>query len=223
MKDRIEQQVAELEAKGPDHFQGDDWFQLSEEEEWVFDIDRDRWPRMVAAMTGYEVLVEIVDADPVGFTSTEVRAAREHLKYDGRESLEAFQRFAKECAGLSNRESAAVYSKHHFWHERCGLNLYPDEPRPVYPPSAQTDGREEAEAPETDAPCGCLYPGECCVSGEHQTSECCTEQTLEAGWRESEQEAFTEWWEAEGRRLNIDPDFALAVWLAARSQYPYCQ
>ncbi|HEY0792243.1 MAG TPA: hypothetical protein VGD78_14355 [Chthoniobacterales bacterium] len=131
MKKTIEKQVAELEAKGPAHFQGHDWFQLSDEEAAVFGIDPERLPRMVVALDAYEALLGIVYYGHLGFTEEEIQATQERLQFrEGVESLEDFQRFAQEYAGLIRRESAAFYAKNEFWLKRQGLITYPDEPKP---------------------------------------------------------------------------------------------
>ncbi|HEY0792384.1 MAG TPA: hypothetical protein VGD78_15075, partial [Chthoniobacterales bacterium] len=199
MKETIEKLVVGLEAKGPGHFKGNDWFQLKEEEEWVLDIDRERWPRMVIALNVFEAVVGTIPAYGADLTDADVQAAQDHFKFGDSDCLANFKRFATEWCGLTKRESDATYAKNEYWEKRCGLAIYPDEPQPVYPPPAR-EGPEEDEA-EALAPCGCLYPGKCFALGKHRTSECFTPQTVEAAWRQAEVDAFNAWWEAEGCRL----------------------
>src|SRR5271163_4878004 len=63
LKDHLQADIAESErkaAKNPDLYRGGDWWQLSDEEEEVFRIDRDRFPRMVTAWHCYEAFKGIV-------------------------------------------------------------------------------------------------------------------------------------------------------------------
>ncbi|HEY0793538.1 MAG TPA: hypothetical protein VGD78_20925 [Chthoniobacterales bacterium] len=83
-------------------------------------------------------------------------------------------------------------------------------------------GEKKAEEPKL-APCGCLYPGECLVDGEHQTSACCIPQTLEAEQRKAQEDDFNVWWEASGCRLKLHRESAWEAWQAAHIQYSYTQ
>lgn len=131
MKEIIEKQVLELEAKGPDFFQGFDWNNLTEEEEWVFDIDRERFPRMVIALNAYEAVVGLIPPYGADFTDEDVQTAQERFPFGDSDSLENFTRFATECCGLTKRESSAMYLKNEFWLKRQGLITYPDEQEAV--------------------------------------------------------------------------------------------
>ena len=44
-------------------------------------------------------------------------------------STDGFQNFAKDYAGLTFRESAAMYAKYRFWGVRQGIIRYDDEPK----------------------------------------------------------------------------------------------
>ena len=128
MKRKIEADIAEMEGKGPDHFRGDDWFQLSADEEAVFAIERSRFPRMVVAWYAYQVLQDQVDCRDYDFDRQEVLAAQRHFKFKAqRVALYDFQTFAKEYAGLTYREAEAMFSKIKFWNIRARIKTSRDE------------------------------------------------------------------------------------------------
>jgi len=127
MKDQIEAQVTEAE-KGQ-NYTGPDWWQLSEEERRVFDIDPKRWPRMMVAVTAYDVFLGLTDAETLGFdeeTVKRLRLERSDLVETG-PSSQSFAKFATEYGGLTSREAAAAYWKNRFWLARTGHLTYPDE------------------------------------------------------------------------------------------------
>jgi hypothetical protein len=120
--------ILPMEGKGPDHFRGYDWFQLREDEEEVFAIKRNRFPRMVVAWYAYEVLLDQADSVEYDFDREEVLASQRHFKFQPqRPALRDFQKFAKEYAGLTYREAEAMFSKITFWNIRTGITSYKDE------------------------------------------------------------------------------------------------
>ena len=55
LKEQLDAAIAAAEADAdPDAYRGSDWWQLSDAEEAVFEIDRDRWPRMMTVFHCYE-------------------------------------------------------------------------------------------------------------------------------------------------------------------------
>lgn len=63
---------------------------------------------------------------------------------------------------------------------------------------------------------GCLFPSECCMPGEHITSECHTAEMAHGLQVEAETHEFDQWWQKEGHRWPIVRGMALEVWIAAR-------
>ena len=123
-------EMEELDRRKPDHFRGGDWCELQEEEEAVFEIDRDRWPAMVVAYEGYEIFKGLRDSGSLDRHPGALDQARaDHPEWCAKASygVEEFSNFAKEYAGLTHRESYAVYFKMQFSDSRCGLMLYRDE------------------------------------------------------------------------------------------------
>jgi hypothetical protein len=127
LKASIEREVKALEAKPTGHFCGHDWFQVSEEEAWVFGIDRARVPRMVVALQAFEAMLGIIYPQDAGLTEEDYEAGQAHFHFGNGTDLDEFQRFATERAGLTTREARAFYWKHEFWLHRRGLVQYPDE------------------------------------------------------------------------------------------------
>jgi hypothetical protein len=148
MKARTLDLIAEWEAKAaedPDcYFRGDDWFNLTPEEQWTFDIDPDRFPRMMAAVEAYEAMVGVFWHGHRGFTDQEVEEAKAHFKFNpDHYRLEDFKKFAKEYAGLTYREAMAVFHKHEFWHARNGILVFPDEKPEAFAQRAEPRGIEQ--------------------------------------------------------------------------------
>jgi len=62
LKDQLEYETAATErsaAEDSERYHGDDWWQLTDEEESVFDIDRERFPRMMTVWSCYEAFKNI--------------------------------------------------------------------------------------------------------------------------------------------------------------------
>lgn len=130
-KDEVAAQIADAE-KDPAAYRGADWWQLTEEEEAVFEIEFARFPRMITALFCFEAFHSLVDPTDAKLSveATEAeRQARPDLM-DMDYSQNGFQHFARDYAGMTFREGHAVYTKHKFWNVRAGLTHYSDEPRP---------------------------------------------------------------------------------------------
>jgi hypothetical protein len=129
LKDQLEAVIADMErriADDPDYSYGGDWQQLSEEEEYVFAIQRDRFPRMIMTWHCYD---EFKDAAAGTFDDALMEQARqEHHEWRDTPILdEEFANFAKVFGGLMQREDYAIYAKHDFWCTREGITVYADE------------------------------------------------------------------------------------------------
>lgn len=130
--EQIGTDVAEAEEqyrKDPNHYSGFDWWQLSKEEKLVFMIDPERWPRMMVALTAYDVFLDVTGGDTLGYDEGEIqrlRLERSDLFNAGGDS-HGFAQFATAYAGLTLREAAAAYWKNQFWKARTGILKYPDE------------------------------------------------------------------------------------------------
>jgi hypothetical protein len=121
LRGAIDREVAGMENRSPGCFRGYDWFQLSEEEEWVFDINRERLPRMVVTMELYEAICTIIDPRHAGFSDEEVAAAKARLRLKGNETFEEYLNVSTAFGGLTAREAFSYYWKHEFWHHRQHL------------------------------------------------------------------------------------------------------
>lgn len=132
IRDQIQTHVADAEKqyrKNPKDYSGFDWWQLSKEEELVFMIDPERWPRMMVALTTYDVLLDVTGGDTLGYDEGEIqrlRVERPDLFTAGTDA-HGFAQFATAYAGLTSREAAAAYWKNQFWKARTGILTYADE------------------------------------------------------------------------------------------------
>jgi hypothetical protein len=92
-----------------------DWWHLSDQEQSVFAIIRDRFPRMIMTWHCYDVFKLVASAST--FDDELIEQARQlHPEWCGADgSAEEFADFAKEYAGLTHREAYAVYAKHDAW------------------------------------------------------------------------------------------------------------
>jgi len=131
LKDQLEAEIAEGEAREAaelGHHDGRDWWQLTGVEEEAFQIDRERFPRMMMTWHCYEAFKRIA----LGTIWDEAlldHARRQFPQWCGTEPSEReFQDFAKEFGGLTFREAAAMHCKHAFWQIRAGATYYADEP-----------------------------------------------------------------------------------------------
>jgi hypothetical protein len=128
-KSQVGAQIADSESKDIGDFRGGDWWQLTDEEESVFAIDFERFPRMSAAWMMFEVFLDQVspgsyELDPAPVEDE--RGKRPDLVEKGN-SVDAFQHFARDYAGLTFREAAAMHAKAKFWNIRQGAIRYADE------------------------------------------------------------------------------------------------
>jgi hypothetical protein len=133
VKKKIEADIADSEAKlraNAKFYHGADWWHLSEEEEHVFGIVRDRWPRLMTVWMAYEVVIGLADYGEFNFTDKEVADGRWRCGLSCGHSLKEFGTFGKEYGGLSYREAKAVYEKMQFWNIRNGITSYGDEKAP---------------------------------------------------------------------------------------------
>jgi hypothetical protein len=129
LKDQLAAEIADAEALDPARYRGGDWYHLTDEEEFVFDIDRDRFPRMVTTWSCYEAFKLIADHETWSEDLiTEARAQHPEWCEPGISTGE-FQAFAKEFAGLTFRESDAFYSKNKYWCVRVGIMQFSDDPQ----------------------------------------------------------------------------------------------
>lgn len=126
LKDQLAAEIAKAEALDPAQFRGGDWYHLTDEEEFVFDIDRDRFPCMVTVWACYDAFK--VAHDPT-WDEDLISSAREQYPqwYEPGYSIGEFSAFAKEFAGLTFREATAIYAKIEFWNIRVGITQFRDE------------------------------------------------------------------------------------------------
>jgi hypothetical protein len=62
LKAQLEARIAEME-KGGTPYIGSDWWQYTEADQAVFEIEPERWPRMMMTWHCYEAFKRIADAD----------------------------------------------------------------------------------------------------------------------------------------------------------------
>ena len=129
LKEEIEHRILQSEEDmrdNPQHWTGGDWWQLEPKEEFVFAIERERWPRMMSAWLFFEVLHQLAD---VGDDEAPVRLLHEEgaRRPDIDYSRAGFDLFAAEYAGLTLREADATFSKMHFSNIRQGIVEYKDD------------------------------------------------------------------------------------------------
>lgn len=128
LKDQLEAEIARAERRAADHYKGRDWFQLTDEEQAVFAIDRARFPRMIAVWECYENFKGIVSPQLFDRALTE-QARQQHPEWcqvPPDVSANEFAAFAKEYGGLTFREAYAFFAKHEFWEVRKGVMVYGD-------------------------------------------------------------------------------------------------
>lgn len=138
-RDTISAHIRDAEQKPLTHYAGGDWWQIWPEERFVFDIEEERWPRMMTAYSAYEVLLDIVAPEDFDYEPAEVeneRAAQASIVNKGH-CVDGFQHFAALFAGLTFREAAAAYDKMGYSEVREGVTQYLDEipPSPRQQPS----------------------------------------------------------------------------------------
>lgn len=129
LKDEIASQIAKTSQEDPGVYRGNDWFHLTEEEEFVFAIDRKRFPAMVVAWSAFESFLKLVSPEERGFDPSGIRAERKRRPDLVKKGMctDGFQHFCKEFTDLTFREGHAMYMKHKFWLVRQGIIHYSDE------------------------------------------------------------------------------------------------
>jgi hypothetical protein len=84
LKDQLESKIADMDrsaAEDPERYNGSDWGQLSDDEEAVFAIDRERFPRMITTWHCYDAF-KCIASD--GFDDDLIeQARRQHSKWCG--------------------------------------------------------------------------------------------------------------------------------------------
>jgi hypothetical protein len=129
LKDQLESETADLErsaAEDLDRYNGGDWWQLTDEEECIFAIDRKRFPRMMTVWSCYEAFKNIAYSLSWDDGLIE-QACHEHPDWCGAGiSDREFSDFADAFGGLTHREAHAFYTKHDFWCVRAGIGQYHD-------------------------------------------------------------------------------------------------
>jgi hypothetical protein len=129
LKDQLESETANTErssAEDSERYNGGDWWQLTDNEESVFDIDRERFPRMMTVWSCYEAFKNIAYSLPWEDGLIEL-ACQQHPNWcSAGISGNEFSDFAKTFGGLTQREAHAFYAKHDFWCVRSGINQYHD-------------------------------------------------------------------------------------------------
>lgn len=133
LTERIDALVAEAEEQRrqkPGHYEGFDWWQLSDEEQIVFAIDPERWPRMAMTISAYDVFLDLTGGDMLGHDEDEMARLRSERRdlFEMGFDPKGFAQFATTYAGLTLREAAAAYWKNQFWLARTGVLKYRDEP-----------------------------------------------------------------------------------------------
>jgi hypothetical protein len=128
-KDQVAAQIADAERKDIREYRGGDWWQLGPEEELVFAVDFRRFPRSITALALFESFHDIVAPEDNQLDPDAVAAERKRrpdlMKRDF--TLDGFQHFARDYAGMTFREAHAVYTKNKFWQIRQGITTYSDE------------------------------------------------------------------------------------------------
>ena len=122
LPETIERKVRD--AQSLDQYRGFDWWQVSPEEEQVFAIALDRWPRMMTALAAFDTVIGSVHPDEFGFDAEAVAAVQGEFQA----SQADFTRFATEHAGMTSREALQAYAKNKFWLLRAGTLKFTDEP-----------------------------------------------------------------------------------------------
>jgi hypothetical protein len=130
LKEQLDAAIADAEGKAeadPDAYRGSDWWQLSDAEEAVFEIDRDRWPRMMTVFHCYEGFKRMTDSPEWDDALIELSRQQRPGWCGQAPSNGEFSHFAQAFGGLTNREAHAAYTKQEFWTVRLGVTVYADE------------------------------------------------------------------------------------------------
>jgi hypothetical protein len=121
LSEEIEHSVKSWEATLATRREGRDWYQLTPAEQEVFDIQRERWPRMLAAWELYEDLIDIVDEGH--FSEALIVAERKNwpkLRLQVTD-VRVFMDIAVARCSLTEKEAHAMFYKMEFWQVRNGL------------------------------------------------------------------------------------------------------
>src|SRR5580704_9093084 len=119
LKDQLES-----ETDDPERYHGGHWWQLSDAEESVFVIDRERFPRMITVWSCYEAFKNI--AYSLSWEDGLIeQACQQHPDWCSAGISESeFSDFAKAFGGLTHREAHVFYTKHDYWRARAGVSQY---------------------------------------------------------------------------------------------------
>jgi hypothetical protein len=111
------------------NWRGRDWWELSEEEEYVFDIKADRFPLMITTLEAYEVLIGMVDGSSMDAHEAvfdAAKAARPDIVAMGW-GLESFVAFVTAFTEISYREAWQIFHKNEAWKLRQDILFFPDK------------------------------------------------------------------------------------------------
>src|ERR1700724_1724884 len=127
LKEQLESETADTErsaAVDSERYHGGDWWQLTDAEESVFVIDRERFPRMITVWSCYEAFKNI--AYSLSWEDGLIeQACQQHPDWCSAGISESeFSDFAKAFGGLTRREAHVFYTKHDFWRARAGISQY---------------------------------------------------------------------------------------------------
>lgn len=113
----------------PERYDGDDWWQLSAAEVEVFEIDPDRWPRLMTAWHWYEGFSGTASAgdwDEAAIDAARVSSADLLAIPD---PLRQWMKFSLRYAAIQPAEAVAAHAKMHWWTARQGyVSYHVDEP-----------------------------------------------------------------------------------------------
>jgi len=127
LKDQLESETAATErsaAEDSERYHGGDWWQLTDEEESVFVIDRERFPRMITVWSCYEAFKNIAYSLSWDEGLIE-QACQQHPDWcSAGISDSEFSDFANAFGGLTHREAHTFYTKHDFWCVRADVRQY---------------------------------------------------------------------------------------------------
>lgn len=113
----------------PDHYRGEDWWQLSEAEQDVFDLQPAQWPRLILTFYCFQAFTG--EASTAEFDDGLVAAAREQFPQWYEEGEDADRRrhflaFAAEFGGVANRDAFATLRKQEAWDLHSGVLTFSD-------------------------------------------------------------------------------------------------
>lgn len=118
LKAELEAKIAESERQDqadPTFYNGYNWWQLSDADQEVFDIEPEQWPRMMMTWHCFEAFTGVSHTPE--FSNDLVAAARTAFpqwapdQAKSQNGLTMFQAFAREFGGLTNRQAFATTRK----------------------------------------------------------------------------------------------------------------